>query len=359
MLRSQQHDSWAVVLAGGEGQRLAPLTRALYGQALPKQFAVLNGGRSLLQLTLDRLRPLFPPRRTVVVVGRAHEAVAADQLRDQPDIELVLQPKNLDTAPGILLPLARIQRRDPEAVVSIFPSDHQVTCPTPFLTAASRAMAAARRSGERLVLLGAVPEYAETEYGWVYPEPCAGTVEAPFAWRFVEKPDPIRTRQLLTSGGLWNTFVTTARLETFWSLARTHIPRHASLFECYARHAGRAEERHVLESLYATLSPANFSRAILERTDKLAVIPVDGSGWCDLGSPARVHRWLERSDTLPMPVLNPLSEAPSIEAIARAVRTLRTRNERSMNTGLASDASGAEPSLDPHLRHRGTATPVA
>jgi len=73
---------WAIVLAAGDGKRLAPLTRALYGRELPKQFAVLHRGRSLLQTTMDRVAPLVPPERTVVVVGRAHEGLARRQIAE-------------------------------------------------------------------------------------------------------------------------------------------------------------------------------------------------------------------------------------------------------------------------------------
>src|SRR5882672_3243328 len=117
---------WAIVLAAGEGRRLAPLTRALYGWELPKQFAVLHRGRSLLQTTIDRMVPLVPPERTVVVVGRAHRDLAKIQLAEHRGVEIVAQPRNLDTGPGILLPLTHVLVRDPGASVVILPSDHDV-----------------------------------------------------------------------------------------------------------------------------------------------------------------------------------------------------------------------------------------
>src|SRR5712691_5007185 len=120
---------WAVVLAAGDGARLRPLTRLLYEQDLPKQFAVIEGGRSLLQSTLDRLAARFPAERTVVV-GKSQETVARHQLRDFAGVEIVAQPRNLGTGPGLLLPLARVRAREPGARVAVFPSDHHVPSPS-------------------------------------------------------------------------------------------------------------------------------------------------------------------------------------------------------------------------------------
>lgn len=115
-----------VILAGGSGTRLASLTRALYGSDLPKPFAVLAGQRSLLQTTVEHALALAPPERISVVVTGAYVDLARAQLADQPAIEIVVQPRNLDTAPGMMLPLARILSIDWSARVIFLPSDHFV-----------------------------------------------------------------------------------------------------------------------------------------------------------------------------------------------------------------------------------------
>ena len=96
-------DTWAIVLAGGEGSRLQSLVRLVHEEPLPKQFATLVGSRSLLQTTIERVRALAPPDRTMVVVSRGQEALARRQLADWKDIEIVAQPENRGTALGILL----------------------------------------------------------------------------------------------------------------------------------------------------------------------------------------------------------------------------------------------------------------
>lgn len=100
MTAVQRNPTWAVVLAAGEGRRLASLTRALYGRELPKQFAVLEGDRSLLQATLERIAEVIPPQGTVVVVDRSHVDVAEQQLRGYRGVQIIAQPKNRDAHRG-------------------------------------------------------------------------------------------------------------------------------------------------------------------------------------------------------------------------------------------------------------------
>ncbi|MGH9367800.1 MAG: sugar phosphate nucleotidyltransferase [Thermoanaerobaculia bacterium] len=287
---------WAVVLAGGQGRRLEPLTRALYGTGIPKQFAVLSGDRSLLQTTIERIAPLVPFERILVVICKTHEDTARQQLARYPGVELVIQPRNLDTAVGILLPLARVLTRDPAARAAIFPSDHHVSRPEAFLEAAHGAASLAQREPARLVLLGAVPDTAETEYGWILPGPALSWADPRAAravsW-FVEKPSAPVAQRLFERGALWNTFASVGRVAAYWELAKRHLPSHAAEFEAYvAAAASRGGADEMLERLYARMAPANFSRAILERAGGLAVLPVAGSGWCDWGSPRRVFQSL-------------------------------------------------------------------
>ena len=286
---------WAVVLAAGEGRRLSSLTAALYGSELPKQFAVIDGARSLLQATLDRIAPLVPAERTVVVVGQEHGATARAQLRAYPGVDLVLQPKNLDTGPGILLPLSRILARDPSARVAIFPSDHHVANPGPFLEATRAALAATETKADLVTLIGVVPDRAETEYGWILPgTPIAeiGGTGLRDVLRFVEKPEADVAQTLLARGALWNTFVSVARLSALWRLAAEHLPEHIALFELYAAAMRARNDAPVLQAIYEKMQPANFSRSVLERAESLSVLPVHGCGWSDWGTPERVYQSL-------------------------------------------------------------------
>jgi mannose-1-phosphate guanylyltransferase len=277
---------YVVVLAGGEGTRLASLTHALYGTALPKQFAVIAGERSLLQETIERARLLTTLDRVLVVVSGARAQLAREHLVGYPDVELVVQPRSLDTGPGLLLPLARILARAGSARVVFLPSDHYISDATPLVRALREAERGVLR--DRVTLIGVTPTGPEVEYGWIVRGTRIGRTDAFAVARFVEKPAPAVADQLWRSGGLWNTFISTGPAHAYWELARQHLPEQAAALERYATAIGSPAEAAALEDAYRAMAPANFSRDVLAPARALAIVPVAGTGWSDWGSPQRV-----------------------------------------------------------------------
>lgn len=275
-----------VVLAGGEGNRLASLTRALYGRDLPKQFAVLSGERSLLQTTIERAALLTSHDRISVVVTSHHETIARSQLAPYPGVELVVQPKNLDTAAGLLLPLARILARTVHARVVFLPSDHHLSNTEPIVAALRSTSVGALRG--HLAMIGVMPSGPEVEYGWIVRGRRIHDTPAYQVKRFQEKPAHDVAEDMWRTGGLWNTFIQAGPVHVFWELARRYLPIHTEMLERYAVAIGSFDEQATLEAAYETMTAASFSRDVLGHADNLAVIPVDGSGWSDWGSPRRV-----------------------------------------------------------------------
>lgn len=275
-----------VILAGGDGNRLASLTRALYGHDLPKQFAVLAGDRSLLQMTVDRAQLLTSLDRISVVVTAHQEAIAREQLEAHPGIDIVVQPRNLDTAAGILLPLARLLVRARHSHVVFLPSDHYIANPRPMLEQLRAAMQGAL--ARRLAMIGVAPTGPEVEYGWIELGSRIAQSGGYEIARFREKPEPHVAESLWRDGGLWNTFIQCGVVHTFWELARRYLPVHSAVLERYAAAIGTAEEGAALAAAYDRMPAASFSRDVLAHADELAVLPVDGTGWSDWGSPQRV-----------------------------------------------------------------------
>ena len=273
-----------VILAGGSGKRLVPLTRALYGVDLPKQFAILEGDKSLLQTTIERALALTEASRVSVIVSAAHENHARPQLAPYGDVELIVQPKGLDTGPGIMMPLARVLVRDPDSRMVFLPSDHHVENSEPL----TRALRESEQVADRVALLGVTATAPETEYGWIVPGARVPGTPAYEVSEFVEKPDAVLAEALWHEGGLWNTFITAGPARLFWQLASEYLPEHAAWLEAYGHAVGSAHETRMLERAYHEMTRASFSRDVLQHCDGLAVIPVEGSGWSDWGSPQRV-----------------------------------------------------------------------
>ena len=277
---------FVVVLAGGEGNRLAALTRALYGTDLPKQFAVLDGERSLLQSTIDRALAITSEDRILVVVTAHQEGIARVQLASYPQVDLVIQPRNLDTAPGLLLPVARIVARGTDDRVVFLPSDHYVANPLPIERAID--LSAGAGLEDRITLIGVTPTSAETDYGWIARGSAIGRTGASRVDAFREKPTLELAHELREHGALWNTFISSTSVRLLWSLAHEYLPHHTAALERYALAIGSLEEEDALDTAYREMTPANFSHDLLARTSALAVIPVAGTGWTDWGSPSRV-----------------------------------------------------------------------
>ena len=272
--------TWAIVLAGGEGTRLALLTVALYGRPLPKQFAAIGGERSMLQATMARVEQIVPRDRVVVVIGPGHVEFARSQLADVEGATLLVQPASCGTAVAILYGLAWIRAHDPAAHVLMFPSDHYVADDRGFVTAAAAASVASQRLG-RLVLVGTTPDSPDPEYGWIVPGASVGpdvfAVDC-----FAEKPERTAAEQLQRDGALWNTFVFASPAQTLELLAREHLPLHAARFDAWAFGGGSVGEA------FRGLPSADFSRDILQRATGLAVVAMPNVGWNDWGTPARV-----------------------------------------------------------------------
>ena len=272
---------WGVILAGGDGKRLLPLTRRISGDDRPKQFCALTGGETLLDQTLRRVAPLIADRQTLLLLTETHQRFYADQLADIADERLLIQPSNHGTAPAIAYSLTHIGRMDSDAIVAFFPSDHHFANNEAFTDHMDLAFRQAEMDSDRVILLGIQPDAPEESYGWIEPGNSVDRSVVFEVRRFWEKPSRRVAARLMLDGCLWNSFVMVGRVGAFLAMIRRSLPELLRSFE--------SMEGCELRELYARIPATNFSDEVLsKRPSDLTVLPARGLGWSDLGEPQRV-----------------------------------------------------------------------
>ncbi len=281
---------YAVILAGGSGTRLWPRSR----KNLPKQLLDLVSTRSMLQETFARITPLVPPERVLVVTNIDLVETVGEQLPDLPRENFIGEPEARNTAPSIGLAAVVLRERDHAAVLVSLASDHYIEHDERFRQALRAAYAVAEKNF--IVTLGIQPTHPETGYGYIQRSELLGEF---FGWRayrvqrFTEKPSVETAERFVASGDyFWNAGIVTARVETMLAQFARHQPQ---IYDGLLRIGdawGKANEAATLGRVYSTLAQVPIDTAILEKSERVAVIPID-VGWSDVGSWATLHDLLE------------------------------------------------------------------
>lgn len=267
---------YAVIMAGGGGTRLWPLSRA----ARPKPFLPLLGETTLLQATVARLAPLIRPEDVHIVTDGRYLPIVREQLPMVPAANLLAEPMGRNTAAAVAYAAAAIGRPDDEVMV-VLPADHRIGDEAGFR--AALAAAAERAANGDLVTLGITPSGPETGYGYVLATGDPVAVRGMPAWRverFVEKPTVERARELLAGGrASWNAGIFVWRRDALLAGLRRHAPE---ILEPLVS----APSPEALAAVYPGLRATSIDYALLEPASlegRVAVVPVE-VGWSDLGS---------------------------------------------------------------------------
>jgi len=271
--------AFAVVLAGGRGERFWPLSTG----AQPKAFLRLVGHESLLQATVRRARLIVPWAQILVVAGRAHGDLVRAQLPELPEGNLLLEPVGRDTAAAVGFASLYLERRDPEAVMAVLPADHHIPNGEAFAAGLRRAFDLIELRPTWVATIGIPPTRPEIGYGYL--EAGEALSDAPGAFcvrRFVEKPDLDTVWKLLQEGTYyWNSGMYVWRGTTIQDLLARHMPGEwAGL--------GRIREAwgvdDVLVREFSAFRKLSVDYGVLERMDSGVVMIPAEFAWDDLGS---------------------------------------------------------------------------
>jgi mannose-1-phosphate guanylyltransferase len=290
---SKQIDFRPVILAGGSGTRFWPRSR----RARAKQVLALDGERSMIQQTVERLKPLAGLDKTWVITNEylAHEI--ADQLSGVPAEQIVQEPIARNTAPACGLAAFLIERQNPDAILGVFPSDHVIADEPRFLKALQKGIALAA-AGENIVVLGIEPTRAETGYGYVETGDFTADDVALRVRRFIEKPNQNKAEEFVAAGNYyWNSGIFLWSARTLANAVREHLPETAPMLEKIAASFGTAEFEDCFHELYPKCENISVDYAVLEprsakgeHKSRLYCLPAEFS-WNDLGSWASLYEY--------------------------------------------------------------------
>jgi mannose-1-phosphate guanylyltransferase len=282
MERADAVHSYAVIMAGGGGTRLWPISR----KEMPKQLLPLLGKDTLFQSTVARLEKLFPPERILVVTVAEQAREMQKQVPAIPVENYLIEPAPRGTASVVALAAAVLHKRDPQASMAIQTSDHYIRNRDLFHYLIRAAFDVAQEN--YLVTLGITPTYPSTGYGYIqqgaaldgdYKYPVY-TVE-----RFVEKPDQETAQKLLRSGDhSWNSGMFVWRADTILAEIERQMPELYKVVNKISAAWGTSQQDEVVKANWFGLKSQTIDYGVMERAQRVAVLPAGGLGWNDVGS---------------------------------------------------------------------------
>ncbi len=267
---------YAIILCGGSGTRLWPLSRTMQ----PKQLLALNGKETLLQQTAKRLLAHVDATHLFTVTHEDHKFQVKGQLSEiAPEAlaNVLAEPCARNTLPAIAWAVQQINQKDASAIIGVFASDHAIDNQVAFLQAWEAAELAAQ--DDYLVLLGIKPHEPATGYGYIKPTTHELNAGVYVVDKFVEKPDLAKAKQFLQDGYLWNSGMFVFKASAFMNMLNQYQPAVAQQIRALQADT----QSNTLAQQYADFPNLSMDYGLAEKAEKVAVVPVD-MAWSDLGS---------------------------------------------------------------------------
>ena len=280
---------YGLILAGGKGSRLYPLSRA----DQPKQFLKLINDNSFLVNTVNRIVPLINRENIYVVTNRSYEEKIREELETVGENNIFTEPSNKETATCIGLSAVKLLKKDGDAVMVVLPSDHYIEDDKNYVETLKQAVELAnRRRG--IVTLGIEPTRPETGYGYIeMGERISGNIATYRVARFTEKPNVEVAKDFLAKETyLWNSGMFVFRADVILREIEKYLPKmHKALMEIY-KHVGEEDEDEVIKEQYEQIDGISIDFGVMQKTRKAYVIRCDFP-WDDIGSFSALSRFLQ------------------------------------------------------------------
>jgi mannose-1-phosphate guanylyltransferase len=273
---------YGVIMAGGSGTRFWPQSR----RNRPKQLLNIAGQKTMIRATVERVSPQIPYERIMVVTAAAYAEEMRNELAELSGHMLVAEPAGRNTAPCIALAAYKLQKRDPEAVMVVLPSDHLIGKESDFLEALSVGVEAVSR-GEYLLTFGIVPNRPETGYGYIQladPQWVSGSNTVYKVERFVEKPDRETAETYLASGDyMWNSGMFVWKAADIIRALDTHVPGLSDAMRHISGDFDTPGEFEAVRKAYDGIEAISIDFGVMEKAENVLCLPIDVE-WNDVGS---------------------------------------------------------------------------
>ncbi len=276
-------NSHLVIMAGGIGSRFWPVS----SEQLPKQFLdILNCGRTLIQLTLDRFKGLVPAENVWVVTSADYKDIVREQLPDVPAGNILSEPCRRNTAPCICYVSWKIKKLNPKANIVVSPADHVVMDTNAFQEAVADSLSFAAET-DAIVTIGLKPTRPETGYGYIKADLSYSSSRKQNIFRvdeFKEKPTlPVAEEYVKQPNYLWNSGIFIWNVNTIINAFRVYEPGVSEIFENLLPHYGTPDEQRLINEAYPECTNISVDYAILEKAEEIFVFPATFA-WSDLGT---------------------------------------------------------------------------